>query len=93
MECVEVLLKAGADLEAGCSTPIMEAAQEGHLELVEYLVKEGRVSKIRNTDVILKFHIFRVLQLLLYFTPVVILVYYCYYEWWTGNGRVSVVSA
>ena len=43
MECVEVLLKAGADIEAGCATPIMEAAQEGHMELVDYLIRQGRV--------------------------------------------------
>ena len=26
--------QAGADIELGASTPLMEAAQEGHLELV-----------------------------------------------------------
>lgn len=39
-----MLLKAGADLEvgnAGCSTPLMEAAQEGHLELVRRLLNQG----------------------------------------------------
>ena len=41
MECVEVLLSAGADIEAGCATPIMEAAQEGHMELVQYLCNKG----------------------------------------------------
>ena len=44
MECVEVLLKAGADIEAGCSTPIMEAAQEGHIDLVKYLHEHGKSS-------------------------------------------------
>ena len=41
IECVEVLLKAGADVEAGSSTPIMEASQEGHYDLVKYLHEEG----------------------------------------------------
>lgn len=40
-ECVEVILKAGADIEAGSSTPIMEAAQEGHFDLVKYLHEQG----------------------------------------------------
>ena len=30
-EVGDFLIKAGADLELGCSTPLMEAAQEGHL--------------------------------------------------------------
>lgn len=33
----DFLIKAGADIELGASTPLMEAAQEGHLELVKYL--------------------------------------------------------
>lgn len=39
LEVTDFLIKAGADLELGCSTPLMEAAQEGHLELVRYLLK------------------------------------------------------
>lgn len=38
----DFLIKAGADIELGCSTPLMEAAQEGHLELVKYLLAAGR---------------------------------------------------
>lgn len=38
LEVADFLLKAGADLELGASTPLMEAAQEGHLELVRYLL-------------------------------------------------------
>jgi ankyrin repeat protein len=34
-----MFLKAGADLELGASTPLMEASQEGHLELVRYLLE------------------------------------------------------
>jgi ankyrin repeat domain-containing protein 17 len=39
----DFLIKAGAELELGCSTPLMEAAQEGHLELVQYLIKAGKL--------------------------------------------------
>lgn len=39
LEVADFLLKAGADLEAGASTPLMEAAQEGHLDLVRYLLE------------------------------------------------------
>lgn len=37
----DFLIKAGADIELGASTPLMEAAQEGHLELVRYLLENG----------------------------------------------------
>lgn len=37
----DFLIKAGANIELGCSTPLMEAAQEGHLDLVRYLLKAG----------------------------------------------------
>ncbi|XP_077165629.1 ankyrin repeat and KH domain-containing protein 1 isoform X7 [Paroedura picta] len=40
-EVADFLIKAGADIELGCSTPLMEAAQEGHLELVKYLLAAG----------------------------------------------------
>lgn len=33
-DVAEFLIKAGADIEQGASTPLMEAAQEGHLDLV-----------------------------------------------------------
>ncbi|XP_041363273.1 ankyrin repeat and KH domain-containing protein 1-like [Gigantopelta aegis] len=39
LEVADFLIQAGADIELGCSTPLMEAAQEGHLELVNYLLK------------------------------------------------------
>lgn len=38
-EVADFLIKAGADIELGASTPLMEAAQEGHLDLVRYLVE------------------------------------------------------
>ncbi|XP_064628158.1 ankyrin repeat domain-containing protein 17-like isoform X2 [Lineus longissimus] len=41
LEVSDFLIKAGADIELGCSTPLMEAAQEGHLDLVRYLLKSG----------------------------------------------------
>ena len=37
----DFLIKAGADIELGCSTPLMESAQEGRLELVKYLLAAG----------------------------------------------------
>ncbi|XP_067003505.2 ankyrin repeat domain-containing protein 17 isoform X3 [Anabrus simplex] len=38
-DVADFLIKAGADIELGASTPLMEAAQEGHLELVKYLLE------------------------------------------------------
>lgn len=31
----------GAAIEQGSSTPLMEAAQEGHVELVRFLLEQG----------------------------------------------------
>lgn len=42
LEVADFLIKAGGDIELGCSTPLMEAAQEGHLDLVKYLLKAGK---------------------------------------------------
>jgi len=44
LEVADFLIKADADLELGCSTPLMEASQEGHLELVKYLIEAGHYS-------------------------------------------------
>ena len=41
LEIAELLIAAKANIELGCSTPLMEAAQEGHVRLVEYLMKSG----------------------------------------------------
>jgi len=41
LEIAELLINSGANLELGCSTPLMEAAQEGHVELVKYLIAAG----------------------------------------------------
>ena len=46
LDVAEFLIKAGSDLELGCSTPLMEAAQEGHLELVKYLIKAGQYQNV-----------------------------------------------
>ena len=34
----------GADIELGASTPLMEAATEGHVELVRFLIEKGKSS-------------------------------------------------
>jgi len=50
LEVADFLIKAGADLELGASTPLMEASQEGHLELVRYLLEAGaRVNATTGT--------------------------------------------
>lgn len=51
LEVADFLIKAGADIELGCSTPLMEASQEGHLELVKYLLRSGKYkveTRVRN---------------------------------------------
>ena len=48
LEVADFLIKADADLELGCSTPLMEASQEGHLELVKYLIETGGNSPVDN---------------------------------------------
>uniref|UniRef100_A0A673HNP7 Ankyrin repeat and KH domain-containing protein 1-like n=1 Tax=Sinocyclocheilus rhinocerous TaxID=307959 RepID=A0A673HNP7_9TELE len=50
LEVADFLIKAGADIELGCSTPLMEAAQEGHLELVKYLLAAGEALR-RISDI------------------------------------------
>ena len=41
MDVVKILLSNGADINLGQSTPLMEASQEGHIELVQYLIENG----------------------------------------------------
>ncbi|XP_071954118.1 ankyrin repeat domain-containing protein 17-like [Antedon mediterranea] len=41
LEVAKFLIEVGADMELGCSTPLMEASQEGHVELVKYLLYQG----------------------------------------------------
>ena len=42
-EVADFLIKAGADIELGASTPLMEAAQEGHLDLVSTVFFCGKL--------------------------------------------------
>lgn len=39
LDVADYLIKHGADIELGASTPLMEAAQEGHLDLVKFLLE------------------------------------------------------
>ena len=41
LEVASALISNNADIELGCSTPLMEASQEGHLDLVNYLITKG----------------------------------------------------
>ena len=47
---VQFLLERGAGLEQGASTPLMEAAQEGHYEVVQYLIDQGGRVRVGRTD-------------------------------------------
>ncbi|XP_066252742.1 ankyrin repeat domain-containing protein 17 isoform X3 [Euwallacea similis] len=50
-EVADILLKGGADIELGASTPLMEASQEGHLELVRFLLEYGaNVNAVTQTN-------------------------------------------
>jgi ankyrin repeat domain-containing protein 17 len=50
LDVVKILLSNGANINLGQSTPLMEAAQEGHIELVQFLIENG-------TFFIYKFHL------------------------------------
>lgn len=41
--CIHVFFfsHAGADIELGASTPLMEASQEGHVNIVKFLLERG----------------------------------------------------
>jgi len=49
LEIAELLINSDANLELGCSTPLMEAAQEGHVDLVKYLIASGLLSSYTFT--------------------------------------------
>ena len=36
-----IIIVTGADIEKGASTPLMEASQEGHIDIVKYLLDRG----------------------------------------------------
>ncbi|XP_015790056.1 ankyrin repeat and KH domain-containing protein 1 isoform X2 [Tetranychus urticae] len=50
LEVADFLIKAGADIEAGGNTPLMEAAQEGHIELVKHLINVGANVNATNAN-------------------------------------------
>ena len=46
---VSYLLECEADIELGASSPLMEAATEGHVELVKFLLEKG---KLKSCEII-----------------------------------------
>jgi len=57
LEIAELLINSDANLELGCSTPLMEAAQEGHVDLVKYLIAAGE-SDTNSLFSVPYFHVF-----------------------------------
>jgi ankyrin repeat protein len=41
LDVAKILIASGANVNLGQSTPLMEASQEGHTELVQYLIDIG----------------------------------------------------
>ena len=50
IDVARLLIEANADIEKGCSTPLMEAAQEGYEKLVDYLIESGAQVKTVATN-------------------------------------------
>lgn len=50
LDVVKILLSNGADINLGQSTPLMEASQEGHIELVQFLIENGRNHLVRMEE-------------------------------------------
>ena len=50
LEVAQFLIDHGADIELGASTPLMEASQEGHIDIVKYLISKGsNIHAVTNT--------------------------------------------
>ena len=50
LEVAQFLIDHGADIELGASTPLMEASQEGHIDIVKHLISKGsNINAITNT--------------------------------------------
>lgn len=50
LEVAQYLIDHGADIELGASTPMMEAAQEGHIDIVKFLISKGaNIHAVTNT--------------------------------------------
>ena len=50
LEVAQYLVDHGANIELGASTPLMEASQEGHIDIVKYLIsKNAKIDAVTNT--------------------------------------------
>lgn len=50
LDITQYLIEHGANIELGASTPLMEAAQEGHIDIVKYLImKKADVHAVTST--------------------------------------------
>lgn len=50
LEVAQYLYVHKADIELGASTPLMEAAQEGHIDIVKFLIGKGaNIHAVTNT--------------------------------------------
>jgi ankyrin repeat protein len=65
IDVAKILLSNGADINLGQSTPLMEASQEGHIELVQYLIENGRIRIISNDSPLYHFR-FALLKVLIF---------------------------
>ncbi|KAK4336959.1 hypothetical protein RND71_043409 [Anisodus tanguticus] len=50
LEVADFLIRAGADIELGANTPLMESAQEGHLDLCKLLIENGANVNARSAN-------------------------------------------
>lgn len=49
-DIVMLLHRCGGDIEKGASTPLMESAQEGHLDIVKSLICMGANVEAKNAS-------------------------------------------